>query len=146
MAEPPSTLPLPLVEAVFLAANPLKVHDGGRVPVALAIPIMLIMWTWTKGTKDLKTKTARGGIPLTDFIGGLENKSNHAPAIVPGTAVFLTSVPYRTPAVLLHNIKHNHVPHERNVILTMWTQDKPICRKKIASRSRSSATASYAST
>jgi KUP system potassium uptake protein len=84
-------LPLLLVEAVFLAANLLKVHDGGWVPVALAIAIMLIMWTWTKGTKYLKTKTAQSDIPLTDFIAALEKKSKHAPAIVPGTAVFLTS-------------------------------------------------------
>jgi KUP system potassium uptake protein len=44
---------------------------------------------------------------------------------VPGTAVFLTSVPDRTPAVLLHNLKHNQVLHEQNVILTIWTRDKP---------------------
>ncbi|MCT7664589.1 potassium transporter Kup [Shinella kummerowiae] len=118
-------LPLLLVEAVFLAANLLKIHDGGWVPVALAIAIMLVMWTWTRGTKYLKSKIAQSDIPLTDFIAALEKKSKHAPAIVPGTAVFLTSVPDRTPAVLLHNIKHNHVLHERNVILTVWTQDKP---------------------
>lgn len=118
-------LPLLLIEGVFLIANLMKIHDGGWVPVALALAIMLVMWTWTRGTKYLKNKIAQSDIPLMDFITVLEKKSKHAPAIVPGTAIFLTSVPDRTPAVLLHNIKHNHVLHERNVILTVWTQEKP---------------------
>jgi KUP system potassium uptake protein len=118
-------LPLLVVEAVFLAANLLKIHDGGWVPVALALAIMMVMWTWTRGSKYLKERMAKTEIPLDDFIKALERKSDHAPVTVPGTAVFLTSVPNRTPAVLLHNIKHNHVLHERNVILTVWTQEKP---------------------
>jgi KUP system potassium uptake protein len=118
-------LPLFLIESVFLAANLLKIHDGGWVPVALAIVIMLLMWTWTKGSRYIKDKTAKNDIPLQTFIPMVEKQSAHAPVTVPGTAVFLTSVPDRTPAVLLHNIKHNHVLHEQNVILTIWTQDKP---------------------
>jgi KUP system potassium uptake protein len=121
--------PLFLIEAVFLAANLLKIHDGGWVPVMLALVIMLTMWTWTKGSKYLKEKTAKNDIPLETFIASIESsidrESSSAPATVPGTAIFLTSVPDRTPAVLLHNLKHNHVLHEQNVILTIWTQDKP---------------------
>ncbi len=122
-------LPLLIIEAVFLSANLLKIHDGGWVPVVLALAIMMIMWTWTKGSKYLKEKTARNDIPLETFIKSVESsidrESDHAPVTVPGTAVFLTSVPDRTPGVLLHNIKHNHVLHDQNVILTVWTQDKP---------------------
>jgi KUP system potassium uptake protein len=121
--------PLLAIEAVFLAANLLKIHDGGWVPVMLALIIMLTMWTWTKGSQHLKEKTAKNDIPLTTFItsveSSIERESEHAPVTVPGTAIFLTSVPDRTPAVLLHNLKHNHVLHEQNVILTIWTQDKP---------------------
>ncbi|MDO1582215.1 potassium transporter Kup [Rhizobium oryzicola] len=118
-------LPLLLIEGVFLAANMLKVHDGGWVPLALATVIMLMMWTWTRGSKYLKDKISKNDIPLDKFLVAIEKESAHAPVTVPGTAVFLTSVPDRTPAVLLHNIKHNHVLHEQNVILTVWTQDKP---------------------
>ncbi|TWF49465.1 KUP system potassium uptake protein [Neorhizobium alkalisoli] len=117
--------PLFIVEAVFLAANLLKIHDGGWVPVALAIVIMLLMWTWTKGSRYLKEKAARNDIPIKTFIAMVEKESDHSPVTVPGTAVFLTSVPDQTPAVLMHNIKHNHVLHEQNVILTVWTKDKP---------------------
>ncbi|SER92291.1 potassium transporter Kup [Rhizobium sp. NFR03] len=118
-------LPLLLLETVFLAANLLKIHDGGWVPVLLAATIMVIMWTWRKGSMILREKTARNDIPLETFIRSIEKKSDHAPVAVPGTAVFLTSVPDKTPAVLLHNIKHNHVLHEQNVILTVRTADTP---------------------
>ncbi|MGL3606425.1 potassium transporter Kup [Rhizobium sp. G187] len=122
-------LPLMVIESVFLGANLLKVHDGGWVPLALALVIIMIMWTWTKGSKYLRDKIARNDIPIHTFIDSLESsidrQSESAPVVVPGTAVFLTSVPDKTPAVLLHNLKHNHVLHEQNVILTIWTQDKP---------------------
>jgi KUP system potassium uptake protein len=117
--------PLFVVETIFLAANLLKIHDGGWVPVALALVIMILMWTWTKGSRYLKEKAAKSDIPIKTFIAMVERESDHSPVTVPGTAVFLTSVPDQTPAVLMHNIKHNHVLHEQNVILTVWTLDKP---------------------
>ncbi|MBW9063107.1 potassium transporter Kup [Rhizobium herbae] len=117
--------PLLLLETVFLGANLLKVHDGGWVPILLAIAIMLIMWTWTRGSELLREKTARHDIPLEAFIRSVEKDSEHAPVRVPGTAVFLTSVGDKAPAVLLHNIKHNHVLHEKNIILTVKTTEQP---------------------
>jgi KUP system potassium uptake protein len=118
-------LPLFVIEFVFLAANLLKIHDGGWVPVVLALVIMVIMWTWTKGSKYLRELIAKKDIPLDAFIKSIEKESSHGPVIVSGTAVFLTSVPDQTPSVLLHNLKHNQVLHEHNVILTVRTQDKP---------------------
>ena len=44
---------------------------------------------------------------------------------MPGTAVFLTSDPDFAPTALLHNLKHNKVLHEHNVILTIVTADTP---------------------
>ena len=117
-------VPLLALEAVFLGANLLKIHDGGWVPVMLALAIMIIMWTWTRGSRLLREKTARHDIPLETFIRSIE-KSSHSPVTVPGTAIFLTSVGDKTPAVLLHNIKHNHVLHEKNVVLTVRTSEKP---------------------
>jgi len=55
----------------------------------------------------------------------VEKKSDHAPVSVPGVAIFLTSDPETAPAALLHNIKHNHVLHEKNVVLTIITVNKP---------------------
>ncbi|MDO9415665.1 potassium transporter Kup [Pararhizobium sp.] len=118
-------VPLFALEMVFLGANMLKIHDGGYVPVLIAAAIILVMWTWMRGTRILHEKTRHTDIPLPAFIKSIEKKSEHAPVEVPGTAIFLTSDPESTPAALLHNIKHNHVLHAQNFILTIRTANTP---------------------
>ena len=118
-------LPLLLLELTFLGANLLKVHDGGYVPVAIACAVVVVMWTWTRGTRILRDKTRRIEVPLPAFIKSVEKQSAHAPVQVTGTAIFLTSDPDFAPAALLHNIKHNHVLHEQNFVLTVKTANKP---------------------
>ncbi|HTO29643.1 MAG TPA: potassium transporter Kup [Pararhizobium sp.] len=122
-------LPLFILEMIFFGANMLKIHDGGYVPVLIAATIIVIMWTWKRGTKILHDKTRHTDIPLASFVKSIERKSEHAPASVPGTAIFLTSDPESTPAALLHNIKHNHVLHAQNFILTIRTVNTPIVPK-----------------
>lgn len=118
-------LPLLLLETVFLGANLLKVHDGGYVPVLFAAGFTVVMWTWRRGTAILFAKTRHTDVPLRPFIASIEKESDHAPAAVAGTAIFLTSDPETAPAALLHNLKHNHVLHERNIILTIKTTGRP---------------------
>jgi KUP system potassium uptake protein len=118
-------LPLLALELVFLSANMLKIHDGGYIPVLMAIVFTVIMWTWKRGSAILFAKTRHTDIPLPAFIKSVERRSEHAPVLVPGTAIFLTSDPESAPAALLHNIKHNHVLHEKNVILTIRTINQP---------------------
>ncbi len=117
--------PLLLLEFVFLGANLLKIHDGGYVPVTIATAFTVVMWTWRRGTAILMEKTRHTDIPLSSFVSSIERKSDHSPAHVPGTAIFLTSDPESAPAALLHNLKHNHVLHDKNVILTIRTTNKP---------------------
>ncbi|MQV66637.1 potassium transporter Kup, partial [Sinorhizobium meliloti] len=123
-------LPLFSLELVFLGANLLKVHHGGYVPILIAGTLITMMWTWRKGVSVLREKTARQDIPLSQFMAIVERKSEHAPVQVPGTAIFLTATPDTTPAVLLHNIKHNHVLHRHNVIMTIKTARVPYVPEK----------------
>jgi KUP system potassium uptake protein len=118
-------LPLLALELIFLGANLLKIHDGGYIPILIATAFIIIMWTWRRGTALLMEKTRHTDIPLASFVSSIERKSDHSPAHVPGTAIFLTSDPESAPAALLHNLKHNHVLHDRNVILTIRTVNKP---------------------
>ncbi|WP_246733193.1 potassium transporter Kup [Rhizobium ruizarguesonis] len=118
-------LPLLVLESVFLGANLLKIHDGGYVPVLIAGALMVMMWTWKKGTLLVRDKAARNDIPLRQFLRSIERKSDHSPVEVPGTAIFLASLPDMTPNVLLHNLKHNRVLHEHNVILNVRTATRP---------------------
>lgn len=118
-------LPLLALELIFLGANLLKIHDGGYIPVMIAAAFTIIMWTWRRGTAILNERTRHTDIPLPSFVSSIERKSEHSPASVPGTAIFLTSDPDSAPAALLHNLKHNHVLHDKNVILTIRTINKP---------------------
>jgi KUP system potassium uptake protein len=80
------------------------------------------MLTWVKGTRILFDKTRKTDVPLVELVGMLAKSPPHR---VKGTAVFLTSDPDTAPAALLHNLKHNKVLHEKNVILTVNTVDTP---------------------
>jgi len=115
-------LPFLLIDLTFLSANMLKVVQGGWVPLALGGVVMLVMYTWRRGSRILYDKTRRLETPLEDLVRMLERKP---PQRVPGTAVFLTSDPNFAPTALLHNLKHNKVLHEHNVILTIETAQTP---------------------
>jgi KUP system potassium uptake protein len=115
-------LPFQIIELTFLAANLLKILDGGWVPLAFAGLLMTIMYTWRRGTRLLFDKTRRQEMSLDSLVAMLERKP---PQIVPGTAVFLTSDPESAPTALLHSLKHYKVLHEKNVILTVETANTP---------------------
>jgi KUP system potassium uptake protein len=114
--------PLIMIDMVFLAANLLKLLQGAWVPLVFGASIIILIITWRRGTSLLASKTRRAEVPLDTLIRSLEKKPPH---IVPGTAVFLTSDPTSAPTSLLHNLKHNKVLHEHNVILTIKTADTP---------------------
>jgi KUP system potassium uptake protein len=114
--------PFLLVDLTFLSANMLKVVDGGWVPLAMGGLVMVVMYTWRRGTRLLFAKTRRLETPLDDLVRILEKKP---PQRVPGTAVFLTSDPKSAPTALLHSLKHYKVLHEKNVILSVETTHTP---------------------
>jgi KUP system potassium uptake protein len=115
-------VPLTLVDTAFVMAGTLKIASGAWLPVLVGIILVIIMITWMRGTRMLAQKTRRVEVPFEPLIKNLEDKP---PYIVPGTAVFLTADPDFAPTALLHNLKHNKVLHEHNVILTIVNEDIP---------------------
>jgi KUP system potassium uptake protein len=115
-------LPFVVVDMSFFAANLLKLFDGAWVPLLFGIAMAVMIWTWRRGAAILVAKTRRIEVPLADLIKSLEKRPPH---IVKGTAVFLTSDPSFVPTALMHNLKHNKVLHEHNVILTIETAQTP---------------------
>ena len=115
-------LPFILVDTTFLTANMLKVVEGGWVPLAFGGFMMVIMYTWRRGSQLLFEKTRRLETPLDVLVAMLEKKP---PLRVPGTAVFLTSDPVSAPTALMHSLKHYKVLHENNVILSLKTSNRP---------------------
>ena len=115
-------LPFVLIDSTFLSANMLKLFDGAWVPLLFAGLMVLLMWTWRRGTRILANKTRKTEVPLDLLLRNLEKKPPHS---VPGTAVFLTSDPASAPTALMHNLKHNKILHEQNVILTIVDRRYP---------------------
>ena len=114
--------PFLFLDLTFLAANLLKVFEGGWVPLALGAVVMLLMYTWRRGSRLLFEKSRKLEFPLAELVAMLEKRP---PQRVPGTAVFLTSDPQCAPTALMHSLKHYKVLHEKNVILTIETAPSP---------------------
>jgi KUP system potassium uptake protein len=114
--------PFLFLDLTFLAANLLKVFEGGWVPLALGSVVMLLMYTWRRGSRLLFEKSRKLEFPLADLVAMLEKRP---PQRVSGTAVFLTSDPVSAPTALMHSLKHYKVLHEKNVILTIETAPTP---------------------
>jgi KUP system potassium uptake protein len=119
-------IPLISIDLCFLAANALKIPQGGWFPLAFGAVMMIVMWTWTRGAQILTEKARRDSVPLVELADILKSRG---PYRAPGTAVFLTSDPDTAPVALMHNIKHNKVLHEKNIILTVATAETPHVRE-----------------
>ncbi len=115
-------VPFLTLDLIFFGANILRVIEGGWVPLVVAAAIGLLIVTWRRGRKIVGTFEARQSIPLADLAAALAKRP---PERVEGTAVFLTANPANTPGALLHNLKHNKVLHERNLIVSVRTADRP---------------------
>jgi KUP system potassium uptake protein len=115
-------MPFVVVDMSFFSANLLKLLEGAWVPLLFGVAMAATIWTWRRGSAILIQKTRKIEVPLDDLIRSLEKRPPH---IVKGTAVFLTSDPAFVPTALLHNLKHNKVLHEHNVVLTIETAHTP---------------------
>jgi KUP system potassium uptake protein len=109
-----------IVDLSFVAANMMKVMEGGWVPLAVGATLFFLMSTWHRGRVALGEQLERDTLPLADFIGQMRNKPR-----VSGTAVYMTSRLDMVPVPLLHNLKHNKVLHQRIVLLHVVTANIP---------------------
>ncbi len=110
-----------LIDALFLASNSMKIGQGGWFALAIAIVSFTTLTTWKKGRVLLLDAIAHQSPSLSEFLSFKEPRAHR----VANTAVFLTSRPEGLPSALLHNLKHNQVLHERNVLVTVVTEEVP---------------------
>ncbi len=115
-------IPLSFIDAVFLVSNLFKLAQGAWLPVVFGAGLVIIMWTWSRGVRILSEKTLAESIPVADVIDMLTARP---PQRAPGTALFFTSNADLAPVALMHNLKHNKVLHQNNVILTVNTTETP---------------------
>ena len=103
-----------LVDLAFLLGNLTKIANGGWVPLTLATVLFLGFITWRDGRARLRRELRQRAVPWSELQKLLANATR-----VPGTAVFLVSHSGFVPTALLRNLEHNHVYHERIVILNL---------------------------
>jgi KUP system potassium uptake protein len=110
------------IDLSFLGANLLKVASGGWFPLTLGLAVFIVMSTWRRGRELVARILRNNELPLDSFV---ENIMAFPPTRVKGTAVFLTSNVDSVSHALLHNLKHNKVLHERNIMLSVDTLETP---------------------
>jgi KUP system potassium uptake protein len=110
-----------LVELVFFASNATKFADGGWFPLTCAVALFVVLTTWKRAQTVLAAHAFDKRVPVDDF------PKLFGPEIprVPGTAVYLSADPNSVPTVLMHNLKHNKVLHQRVVFLSIVDADVP---------------------
>ncbi len=113
-----------IVDLTYFAANAIKIPQGGWFPLGIAMVSFTVLMTWKRGRELLFAEIKQQSVPMQTFIDGVDDVPR-----VAGTAVFLTPTSEGAPSSMLHNLKHNHVLHERNVLLTVVVEDKPYVTK-----------------
>ena len=111
-----------VVDLAFFLANITKVIHGGWFPLLVAAIVFAVMATWKTGRSILARRLRAGAIPVESFLAAIRTDP---PLRVPGTAIFMNGNPSGTPTALLHNLKHNKVLHERLVLLSVETAERP---------------------
>jgi len=111
-----------LVDLSFFAANLLKIEEGGWFPLVIAGGMYVVMMTWVWGRARIAAQRASSGLPLETLIDTLKPDR---PVRVPGTGIYMTARVDNVPAALLHDMKHNKVLHERNVLMNVHTEEVP---------------------
>ncbi len=109
-------------DITFFSSNLLKLAHGGWLPMLIAAVIVFIFTTWRLGRKLMARDNQDGSIPLEGFI---TNLAEYPPQSVQGTAIYMVSDADVVPKALLHNLKHNKILHQRNVLLSIRTLDMP---------------------
>jgi KUP system potassium uptake protein len=110
-----------VVDLLYVGSNMLKIPTGGWLPIVIALASMTVFLVWNRGREILVSKLYRDAMPIQDFLERWDRTVER----VTGTAVFMTSNPTVVPTAFLHNLKHNHVVHERVVIMKVAVEDVP---------------------
>jgi KUP system potassium uptake protein len=110
-----------IIDLAFFAANSTKILHGGWFPLTIGLVIFLLLTTWNRGRTLLRAGFERNAIPEADFFREVSKQVGR----VPGTAIFLANVTGGVPLSLLNNLKHNHILHERVVLLSVVIDEVP---------------------
>jgi KUP system potassium uptake protein len=110
------------VDCGFLAANSLKIVEGGWFPLTVGAGVALLMWCWRRGTSEVRHRLHEMSMPIATFCAHIDEMVIGRP---PGTGVWLTKVDHGISPMILHHVKHNAVLHQTVVLLTVIPDRRP---------------------
>lgn len=132
-------IPFLIIDFIFVASTSLKIASGGWVPILIGAVAFTVLMTWKDGRAIVLKRLGKDALPIDLFIKSVS--LSQETIFVPGDAIFLTGTPNIVPHAMLHNIKHNKVLHERNIMVTVITRDVPyvatierVCVEKLDDR------------
>ncbi|TXN05278.1 KUP/HAK/KT family potassium transporter [Methylobacterium sp. WL64] len=110
------------IDAVFFAANSVKILEGGWFPLVLAGFVALMMLTWKKGNELVEQARVALRLPEDAFLAGLQHRDLLR---LPGTAAFLSAAEHGIPLHLSRFVERNHALMERILIITALYEETP---------------------
>jgi KUP system potassium uptake protein len=110
------------IDLLLAASCSVKFMDGGWFTCALGLLLFVLMSTWARGRRQLMHSLQKQGVALEPFVAQIASETI---ARSPRTAVYPVADASLVPQALLHNLKHNQVLHERNVVLTVRFVERP---------------------
>jgi KUP system potassium uptake protein len=125
-------LPLPIaitatlffigLDLFLIAGCIIKFFDGGWFSLLIAGLLFLLMSTWHSGRATAINAIRKEGIEMESFLKILHPEEIQKASRV---AVYMVADGNTVPQALLHNLKHNQVLHEKNIIVTVEFNDIP---------------------
>jgi KUP system potassium uptake protein len=116
------TLVFLVADGAFLAANLLKLADGGWFPLVVGAAVMTVMTTWRTGRLLLAERIEERAMSLREL---QERIGMDRVVRAPGTAVFLTRYADRVPAALRRLLRLANVVPEQALFLTVASERVP---------------------
>jgi KUP system potassium uptake protein len=110
------------LDSLLLVSCSVKFMQGGWFPVFIGGVMLLLMWTWKQGREVLLERIKQDDPPLQGFVALMADSKLTR---IARTAVFLVSDPHSAPQALMHNLKHNQVLHQTNLVLTVEYAETP---------------------
>ncbi len=109
-------------DILLFAGCIIKFFDGGWFPILMALILFTIMTTWGKGRELLVSSIHSDGLELMPFIESIDFKTSH---VAQRTAIYAVANSTIVPQALLHNMKHNQVVHQKNILMTVEFEEVP---------------------
>ncbi len=110
------------IDSSFLAANSLKITDGGWFPITVGGGIAILMLCWREGASAVRHRLDAMSMPLKEFVDHIDER---VIGRAPGVGVWLTKVAHGASPMLLHQVRHNSVMHKSVVLMTFLPDRRP---------------------